>query len=98
MSVKGRNVSTLGGILSSSTSSAVTELVQGHRMRPSLLGCHSAGNPSVPSGNSLILVPNSSKSIFMGFRTPDECVGSLTCTSGGCVRLFNFASNTSDGM
>ena len=75
MSVKGRNVSTLGGILSSS-SSAVTELISSFRrltstgcnvirssaatMRPSFLGFPSAGNPSVPSGNDYV--------VFFAFR------------------------------
>ena len=65
MSVKGRNVSTLGGI-SSSSSPAVTELISSSRrltspgckvigssvatMRPSSLGFPSAGNSSVPYG------------------------------------------------
>ena len=154
VSAKGRNVSTLG-VISSSSSSAVTELISSSRrlnlseckvipssaatMWPSLLGFPSAGNPSIPSGNdcavllvfrigltgswlpskgndwdgllpggkwvppsvesvaasvtSLLVLPN----VFVGTLTLVECVGSSTCTSKWCVRLFCFASCTSDG-
>ena len=46
---------------------------------------------------SFLLLPNGSEPLFMGTLTSDECVGSLTCTCEGCVRLFLFASCTSDG-
>ena len=46
---------------------------------------------------SFLLLPNGSESLFVGTLTLDECVGSLTCTCGGCVRLFRFMSCTSDG-
>ena len=59
-------------------------------MRPGL-------DPVAASVTSFLLLPNGSDPLFMGTLTSDEYVGSLTCTCGRCVRLFLFASCTSDG-